>query len=481
VPAQERGTRLSAFRRVSQWIVSSFVLLLAAIVATTGVVNAETWQWQYLAHIANSEPLKAQATVAVSQNEITTSYTATIRNRQTVISSCRAALADVEKATAVRTEGQVFFLVQLKPRRAAECSSGREPVAALPGDDFNAVSRVADLVNRSVVRAAPSATPRRVAAAPPPPSPKPKPRVAAVTPSTPAPTPTPTPTPSPTPRAATPAPTPSPTQRAASPSPVASSRIALATQRIRVIDWVENEGLFMFVRVHNIGPQPVTIGEGQVWNCKNVDVGCGKIGSGTTVAPHDTVTIATIASTDQRATPSFTYHYAASTGTNVVVHDNTSLKKRPVRYPPMSGQDVRAAEAVALGGLRSPGPGQQAPTLTPPRLIKRGSSRLAIGQHGTALVRVLVAANGTPQEATIVSITNRQLSAAAIETAVSSQFTPATKNGQPVAGNYVATFSFDGEDPDLSTVPVWRRVPMPASSSPSPSASPSSSPSPTPR
>jgi TonB family protein len=100
------------------------------------------------------------------------------------------------------------------------------------------------------------------------------------------------------------------------------------------------------------------------------------------------------------------------------------------------------------------------------RLLTRGSSRLAIGQTGVAIVRVMVSPDGTPQNAEIIKISNPQLTAAAIETAVSSTYAPALKNGQKVAGKYVATFSFNGEDPATASVPIWKRSPAPPSSPP---------------
>jgi outer membrane biosynthesis protein TonB len=89
---------------------------------------------------------------------------------------------------------------------------------------------------------------------------------------------------------------------------------------------------------------------------------------------------------------------------------------------------------------------------------------LGIGQKGTALVRVSVGANGMPQNATIVKISNPQLVAAALETAVSSSYSPAMRNGRPVSGTYLATFGFDGEDPAVSSIPVWDRTPTPGPS-----------------
>jgi hypothetical protein len=101
----------------------------------------------------------------------------------------------------------------------------------------------------------------------------------------------------------------------------------------------------------------------------------------------------------------------------------------------------------------------------PARLVHRGSSRLAIGQKGTAVLRVSVGANGMPQNATIVKISNPLLVAAAIETAISSTYSPAARNGRPVSDTYIAMFSFDGEDPAQASIPVWER-----NRSPSPSA-----------
>lgn len=79
-----------------------------------------------------------------------------------------------------------------------------------------------------------------------------------------------------------------------------------------------------------------------------------------------------------------------------------------------------------------------------PMLLRRGSSHLAIGQTGTAVVRVRIGADGTPQDAHVVSTTNRRLVPGAIETALSSLYTPAMRNGRPFTCDYLATFHFDG-------------------------------------
>jgi hypothetical protein len=187
------------------------------------------------------------------------------------------------------------------------------------------------------------------------------------------------------------------------------------------------------------------------------------------------MTIATVMSGDQGNGPTFTYRYTAESGQTRLTGAGSSGKLPAGWRPRMSAQEIRVAEASAIAGLRArTAPDQTvlpaqtpAPAFVDARLIRRGSSRLGIGQTGVARVRVSLGANGMPQDASIVSISNRQLVAAALETAVTSTYTPAMRNGQAVPGSYVATFQFDGQDPATASIPVWRR-----DASPSPSASP---------
>lgn len=445
------------------------VLFLMGACATPCL--AQTWQWNSLTHPAFGPPLHAQSTVALTPTEIAFSYTARAPSatspggsRQIVIASCRATLSDVARASAMRAAGRVFFLLELKPQRLADCDSGKKAIAALPGANFAQVSQIASAVNRACC------SPRAAAPARPP-------RVAAVI----------TPRPSPAPRTTTPTPTPP----EASPRPSAAPRPKPAPKRngsMSVIDWTESEGLFVFVRVHNTGGHAIALGDGAVQNCTNVDVGCGAFARTPVLAAHTTVTVATIASTNQRRMPAFTYSYTAMSGGREVTREGSSKKRRPAKLPRMNAQESRAAEALAIGGLRgaaaSPAPGapaatspQPVPASVPARLVTRGASRLAVGERGVAVVRVLVDASGAPQEASIVSITNRKLTAAAIETAISSTYSAAMKFGRPVTSDYIATFSFSGEDPANAFIPVWRRSPLP---SPSPSATPAPAPTATP-
>ncbi|HTJ26383.1 MAG TPA: energy transducer TonB [Candidatus Limnocylindria bacterium] len=441
--------------------VGSFVLgVLAMMIAATGTSSAQTWQWQYVAHPTNSQPITAQSTVTLSANELSIAYTAPIEHRQAVIESCRATLADVQHVATIRTRGPIFLVIQLKPQRTADCDSGKRPVAALPGDDYAAMSRAASAINQAlgattatVAHAPRSAAPstrakREIAQAP---TPKP---------ATPPPTPRPTPTPTSTPTTAPPTPRPTPTPSAA------------PTPGVRLEDWVENEGLFSFVRVRNISKQIVMITDGEVLDCKNVDTGCGKLPHHFSLDPAGTATIATVTSAQQA--PSFTYRYTAQAGNDTVAKGGSSTKGPPPRVARMTDEQVRVAEAAALNGLH-PAASAAPYSYSPPRLVKRGTSRLAIGQTGTAQVKVLVSANGSPQEATVVSTSNPELTAAAIETAVSSTYTPAVRNGQSVAANYVATFTFNGLDPATESIPVWRRpvTPAPANATPAATAAPS--------
>jgi hypothetical protein len=235
---------------------------------------------------------------------------------------------------------------------------------------------------------------------------------------------------------------------------------------VRLEDWVESQGLFAFVRVRNLSKQVITITDGEVLDCKNVDSGCGKLVRRFSLDPSGTATIATV--TSSQAAPSFSYRYTAGAGDDVVNGGGTSTKAPPRHVARMTEAQLRAAEVAALNAMHtgaSPTVSAAPYSYTPPRLVKRGTSRLAIGQTGTAQVKVLVSANGSPQEATVVSTSNPELTAAAIETAISSTYTPATRNGQSVAANYVATFTFNGLDPATESIPVWRR-PLPQQPAP---------------
>jgi hypothetical protein len=432
-------------------------IVLALSVFCSEAASAQSWQWQSVVHSPDQGTVATESRVVLSPRDVAITYSANVGSRSVPITSCRAELSDIGNVHSVDNGGKLFMFIVLKPQHSASCNSGSQAIAVLPiGRDASATSAIATIMRACC----------RVAAGP------------AVVAQAPRPTPTPTPTP-----AATSAP-----------------------QSISPVDWVENAGLFAFVRLLNKDSRPVVISAGQVLDCRDVASGCGAfIDRPVTVAPGHVVTLATVTSNNPANAPAFSYRYEVQTEHGRVTGSGLSAKRATDPATVMSAQDVRAAEALAIGQMRTqqsastsaPAP----PANMPPRLVERGSTRLGVGQKGVALVRVGVGRDGSAQYATIISISNRALTAAALETAVSTKFSPAMKNGIPTDGNYVATFQFDGEDPALSSIPVWRRapssspaaaaspnlsavaVPTPLPSpkpSPTPSASPSPRPSPTP-
>ena len=194
-------------------------------------------------------------------------------------------------------------------------------------------------------------------------------------------------------------------------------------------------------------------------------------------------------SSNTRNGPAFSYRYEMQIGPRRYTASGVSDKRPTAAQPAMSAEEIRSAEAIALAGLgaRLPKPTPRPPAHVAAHLLQRGSTRLGIGQRGTALVRVRVGTDGMPLNASIVSITNRALVAAALETAVSSTYAPAMRDGRPQDEDYVATFEFEGDDPARSSIPVWRRSPFPAGTpnaataaarvpTPAPSARPSPAP-----
>lgn len=457
----------------------------ALTIGTAGANDAQSWHWTYVTKTAEGPPLVSQSTITIGPKLVHMSYSVPLQQRQVVIESCNADLADVLDATTVRNGGTTYFLIRFKPSHDADCGSGRRPAVALPADDYAYVRAVADAVNRWTRSSGGNSGPAAVVAKATSPGPKP-PTPGPVSTTKPTPVPTPKPTREPTSKPTqSPTGSPSATPSSSSTPLPASSPSALPTVRpsaspsasptpgAALQDWVENDGLFWFVRMRNISRAPITP-SGEVFNCRNVDGGCGPF-MHTQLEPAGTATVAVVSASSRDYAPVFDYRYTALDGARTIAGSGASAKAPPRRVVRMSARELRTAQALALSQLRSPhdtshgGPPDTPAPIVPARLLRRGSSRLAIGQTGTAVVRVMIGENGTPEEVSIVSITNRQLTAAAIETAVSSTYAPAMENGHPVAGKYIATFSFDGQDPALSDVPVWKRPPSPTPIPPPPS------------
>ena len=442
------------------------VLVLCFLVP--GAAAAQTWQWQFTVQPPGAAPVNARSQADLSSADVALTYTARIHDRDVPISSCRANLSDIAEAQTAHHDGRTFLLIKLKPSHAAACDSGSQPIAVMPVTDDASLAHAVAAITRACCTPAVAGTPlpaaRRVIAI----SPISARVVAAASPS-----PSPKPAPSPSPK---PAPSPSP-KPSPSPSPAAASLP-------HVTDWIENEGLFAFVRIRNRDNHPAIVANGMIQNCRNVDVGCGRFPS-VTIPGGGTATIASVMSNAQGDAATFTYRYDVQSGALHTTTGGTSVKTGVGWRPPMTPQDVRAAEAVAIAALRgdaspaagppsspapAPSPSPAPPAFVDARLTHRGSSRLGIGIKGVAVVRVNLDASGTPQNAQIVKISNRQLAAAAIETAVSSTYAPAMHAGRAVVGTYIATFQFDGDDPALTSIPSWKRDPSPApSTAPTPS------------
>lgn len=386
--------------------------------------SAQMWQWDVLTRTTDRTPVGARSSVVLSGRELRLTYAVNGGTRTVPITSCRADVADVAAVRVVTSEQQPFLYVVLRPDHPADCSSGRQPIALLPiaADPAaqSAVAAISRVCCRPIVaRATPSPTPRPTVA----------------------PTPTPTATPAPTPAPAVP--------------PAA---------------WVENNGLFAFVRVRNRDARPLTIAGGEVIDCRNIGYGCGRF-PGRTVASGALATLATIMSDGGRNAPAFSFRFDARIGAQSYVGSGLSTRRPDDRRDRMTADELRAAEAVAVaaaGGHLTPPP----PKRVPARLVKRGTSTLGAGQAGIATVRVRIGTDGVPIDASIVSISNRALVAAALETAVSSTYTPATLDGRPEDADYLATFHFDA-----LPVPVPSKAagasPRPAPSQPGrPTASP---------
>jgi hypothetical protein len=422
---------------------STVIAISAFFVGLPAAANAQSWQWQVVVHEANHAPMDAQSRVVLSNRDLSLLYSVRVDQSDVPITTCRAQVGDVANASAVNSTDNPFLYIVFKPGRAADCRSGKQPIMIAPISNNADAKRAVDAINRACCNA-----PVAVAAIAHKTSPK---SVAAL------------PTSSPQPQ----------------PSPPAVPIVD---------DWVESQGLFNFIRIRNDGAQTVMIAPATVENCRGVVAGCGAFRGQLSIGPGATATLLAVMSRNTANPAAFAYEYLARSGT-MTTHRSGSWRKRPTSsVSPMSEQEIGSAESVAVAGLAQPAPqssapanlsGPQRPQNAPVHLLNRGTSRLAIGQTGSALLRVHVSGSGTPLNVAIVNVSNRAIVPAAIETAVSSTYSPAIRDGRRVEADYVIEFRFDGDDPALAGVPLWKRSPLPAVS-PGPVAAASASPKPEP-
>jgi hypothetical protein len=170
---------------------------------------------------------------------------------------------------------------------------------------------------------------------------------------------------------------------------------------------VENQGVFAFVRVRNQDREPVTIIAGQILGCRDVVSGCGRfVDRPVTIPPGGIVTLATVMSGNSQNGAAFSYRCEVQTRSARFTKSAVSGRQPDDPRTVMSPQEVRAAEAAAIGRISAPAPPpaqgtRNAPPRAPaplpfvaPKLVQRGSTRLGIGQRGMAVVRVGIGAGG---------------------------------------------------------------------------------------
>ena len=386
--------------------VGALALMLA--LACPSLVIAQDWNFQVTAPGPHGA-LPALTRVSLSPTDLLLAYSVHENDRDLSLISCRARVGDVGDVKTVANNSGSFLLVYLKPGRTATCNDGGQTIATVPVASESAARPAVATIVQACCRATSVAAAPRATAAP----------------------------------------------NAASLEPEA---------------WTQTDGVFAFLRIRNRDAHPVVIANGEILNCRNVVSGCNSFASpSVTIAPGAVVTIATIVSNSPQG-GAFSYRYDAGSGPRHVQESGTSSHRPSEANAPMSPDEIRAAEATAVAHLAGPhgsapaaGP-SAAPSYVAPRLTQRGSSRLAVGKQGMAMLRVQVGMSGMAEGATILSISNRDLSAAAIETAVSSHYAPATRDGRPTAADYIATFRFDGSDPALAGIPAWKRTPEPSPS-----------------
>lgn len=411
--------------------------LCAAVLGLPRIADAQTWQWDVVVRNPGSAVVNTESRVELSENNLVLTYVAKVGQTDVPIASCTAQVRDIASARTIHAASARYLYVAFKPGHRARCQAGVQAFALVPVNDNTTAAEAAMTINRACCGNAGT----RVAAS-----------------------------------AVVSKPTPAATASTASSSARPQST-GSAAARARVTDWVQTDGLFTYVRVRNWGRTPVTIVRGHVDECSAVAAGCGQFAGPVSLAPGAAAIVATVMSTNSTTNESFSYHFDVASGSSTTTISGDSRKQSSGWTPPLSAQETRSAQAVAVAALKQAhgaAPDTTQPTAAPrstprdepARLTQRGSSRLAIGKKGEARVRVRVSARGMPLNAAIVAVSNPDLVAAALEIAVSSTYAPAIQNGRPVDADYIAAFQFDGDDPALSSIPVWER-PTPA---PSPSA-----------
>jgi hypothetical protein len=385
------------------------LLSLLFVIASAGVADARTWQWNYSNRGVGGGGTST-ASVTLSSTSIATSNRVAFAGHPDVVYSCSAKLADVARAIAVST-GNPSLLIQLRAGHAANCQLlGSSQGIVLPADDGATIASVAQAINDECCGAA-LRTPPQVAAAQ---------------------------------KSLVPAPA---TPHAA----VKAHPLVPGGPVMSVEDWVEHDGLFSFVRVRNNGTHPIEVTREEVADCSGIEFGCAVQDRRFVIDRKAVATIATVAASNTSYS-AFTYHYTAVMAPYSYSGSGAWAKRAPAGAPRISAAQVRTAEASLLNTLPAaqaagpPRPQQPQPlaqTGSTAHLLHIGAPEAPVSASGTIQLRVLVDPNGSPVDASIVSISNDALADAAMEAAVTSTYAPAIRNGKRVRSQFILTLVFD--------------------------------------
>src|SRR5665213_4407136 len=111
--------------------------------------GAQAWRWQVVVQSPGRTPVNAQSRVVLSSRDLVLTYTASVESRDVPITSCRVGINDIASARSVENAGHPFLFIVLKPRRAAICNSGRQPIALVPIIDDPAAKTAIAAITRA--------------------------------------------------------------------------------------------------------------------------------------------------------------------------------------------------------------------------------------------------------------------------------------------------------------------------------------------
>ncbi|HKU80773.1 MAG TPA: TonB family protein, partial [Candidatus Tumulicola sp.] len=106
---------------------------------------------------------------------------------------------------------------------------------------------------------------------------------------------------------------------------------------------------------------------------------------------------------------------------------------------------IAAIAAVAAAAATLPAGAQYANEFSPAKLLKQGSTSVAIAGSGTVVVQVQVNADGSHKAIKVIHSSNAGDNAAALDIAQNSTYRPAHRGQKPVPAFYDFTLKFNGK------------------------------------